>query len=206
MAKKTINQALRDVFLGLGGDASALADNTSVSDYIEDLESAIKNGTVENAVTASKDPKGKNITSYVAGASLNGTDLSLYDGNIEPVGEPIDLSGIGGGDDPLELGLMYMSNNITYTYPEGYDHDTFISAVRNGKSAVAKIFYMDYTAGITFANDTILKLSNISDASVFFRGVGQSDSTDKKVYDVVFRMTNQPTFTDAFILNALETT
>lgn len=41
MGKKTINQALKDLFLGLGGDVSALADNTSVSDYIEDLESAI---------------------------------------------------------------------------------------------------------------------------------------------------------------------
>ena len=42
MAKKTINQALKDLFLGLGGDSSALADNSSCSDYIEDLESAIK--------------------------------------------------------------------------------------------------------------------------------------------------------------------
>lgn len=39
---KTINQALTDLFLGLGGNASALADNQSVSDYIADLESAIK--------------------------------------------------------------------------------------------------------------------------------------------------------------------
>ena len=42
MAKKTINQALKDLFLGLGGDSSALEDNSSVSDYIADLESAIK--------------------------------------------------------------------------------------------------------------------------------------------------------------------
>lgn len=42
MAKKTISQALKDLFLGLGGDSSALADNTSASDYIQDLESAIK--------------------------------------------------------------------------------------------------------------------------------------------------------------------
>lgn len=44
MSNKTINQALKDLFLGLGGDSSALADNSSVSDYIEDLESAIKGG------------------------------------------------------------------------------------------------------------------------------------------------------------------
>lgn len=39
---KTINEALKDLFLGLGGNSSALSDNDSVSDYIEDLESAIK--------------------------------------------------------------------------------------------------------------------------------------------------------------------
>ena len=44
MSKKTISQALKDLFLGLGGDPSALADNTTASDYIQDLESAIKAG------------------------------------------------------------------------------------------------------------------------------------------------------------------
>ena len=39
---KTINEALKDLFIGLGGNSSALSDNDSVSDYIEDLESAIK--------------------------------------------------------------------------------------------------------------------------------------------------------------------
>ena len=39
---KTINQALKDVFLNLGGDPSELSDNTSVSDYIEDLGGAIE--------------------------------------------------------------------------------------------------------------------------------------------------------------------
>lgn len=42
MSKKTINQALKDLFLGLGGDSKALEDNSGVGDYIEDLESAIK--------------------------------------------------------------------------------------------------------------------------------------------------------------------
>lgn len=59
MGKKTINQALKDLFLGLGGDSSALADNSSVSDYIEDLESAIKGAASGGAqiddTTASKE-------------------------------------------------------------------------------------------------------------------------------------------------------
>lgn len=38
----TINEALKKLFLGLGGDAKDLSDNSTVSDYINDLESAIK--------------------------------------------------------------------------------------------------------------------------------------------------------------------
>lgn len=37
----TINESLKKLFLGLGGDSSKLADNKDVSDYIDDLESAI---------------------------------------------------------------------------------------------------------------------------------------------------------------------
>lgn len=39
---KTINQALSDLVIGLGGDPSVLTDNDTVSDYIEDLKDAIK--------------------------------------------------------------------------------------------------------------------------------------------------------------------
>ena len=39
---KTINEARKDVFLNLGGNPSELSDNSTVSDYIEDLGSAIK--------------------------------------------------------------------------------------------------------------------------------------------------------------------
>lgn len=42
MSNKTINQALKDLYTGLGGDPQALANNSTCSDYIEDLESAIK--------------------------------------------------------------------------------------------------------------------------------------------------------------------
>ena len=45
MSNKTINQALTDLYLGLGGDSKELEDNTKVSDYIEDLEGAIKGAT-----------------------------------------------------------------------------------------------------------------------------------------------------------------
>lgn len=90
MSKKTINQALTDLFIGLGGKTSELADNTSVSDYIADLESAIKGSSGDSAIY---DANGKSIDSYIAGGVLTGTDLNLFDGNTEPVSR-IDLSNI----------------------------------------------------------------------------------------------------------------
>lgn len=63
---KTINEALKDLFIGLGGNSSALTDNDSVSDYIEDLESAIK------AVAAAELPE--------VAAANNGQVLAVVDG------------------------------------------------------------------------------------------------------------------------------
>lgn len=119
---KTINEALRDLFLAHGGDASDLEDNKSLSDFIADVSTvlgsnatgtitpALESGTkiadftlngVEGSLYApsevefaTKDAHGKDIDSYIAGGNLIGTDLSLYDGNITPV-STIDLSGLG---------------------------------------------------------------------------------------------------------------
>lgn len=35
---KTITQALKDLFLAIGGNSSSLADNSDISDYIADAE------------------------------------------------------------------------------------------------------------------------------------------------------------------------
>ena len=64
MSNKTINQALKDLFLGLGGDSSALADNSSVSDYVEDLESAIKGAASGAAEDLIDDSAASTATTY----------------------------------------------------------------------------------------------------------------------------------------------
>ena len=64
MSNKTINQALKDLFLGLGGNSSALADNTSASDYIEDLESAIKTTASDAAGDIIDDSEASETTAY----------------------------------------------------------------------------------------------------------------------------------------------
>ena len=92
---KTINEALKDLFLGLGGNSSALSDNDSVSDYIEDLESAIKasaGGAAEDLIddTESSETKTYSSSKIVSlipspelpevAAANNGQVLAVVDG------------------------------------------------------------------------------------------------------------------------------
>ena len=92
---KTINEALKDLFIGLGGNSSALSDNDSVSDYIEDLESAIKasaGGAAEDLIddTESSETKTYSSSKIVSlipapelpevAAANNGQVLAVVDG------------------------------------------------------------------------------------------------------------------------------
>lgn len=49
---KTINEAMTDLITGLGANPSVLSDNSTVSDYIEDLTDAIKTGALPEVAAA----------------------------------------------------------------------------------------------------------------------------------------------------------
>ena len=49
---KTINEAMTDLITGLGANPSVLSDNSTVSDYIEDLTDAIKAGELPEVAAA----------------------------------------------------------------------------------------------------------------------------------------------------------
>ena len=49
---KTINEAMTDLITGLGANPSVLSDNSTVSDYIEDLTDAIKVGALPEVAAA----------------------------------------------------------------------------------------------------------------------------------------------------------
>ena len=75
MANKTIKESIESLFLGLGGNPSALADNVDTSDVIDDLESAIKAGALP-AVTS--DDNGK-VLAVVDGAWTKVTMTAVAD-------------------------------------------------------------------------------------------------------------------------------
>lgn len=78
MSNKTINEALKDLFLAHGGDASELADNKSLSDFIADVSTVLGSnatGTITPVVES-----GTKIADY----DLNGVEGSLYAPEVEP--------------------------------------------------------------------------------------------------------------------------
>ena len=74
MANRTIKEAIEDLYLGLGGSSSALADNVDTSDVIDDLESAIKGcvgGVIDDTASSStKTYSSSKIASLIPEAEL----------------------------------------------------------------------------------------------------------------------------------------
>lgn len=99
---KTINEALKDVFLELGGDPTSLSDNQTVSDYIEDLAEAIKSetGSVIDDTEASetKTYSSSKVDTLVEGvlptvtATENGKVLGVSSGEWNAIKPPVDES------------------------------------------------------------------------------------------------------------------
>lgn len=77
MANKTINEALRDLFLAHGGDASELADNKSLSDFIADVSTVLGSNATGEITPALE--SGTKIADY----TLNGVEGSLYAPTLE---------------------------------------------------------------------------------------------------------------------------
>lgn len=113
MSKKTINQALKDLFLGLGGNPTALEDNSGVGDYIEDLESAIKGAGV-----SIDDTQASETTVYSSSKveSLIPTDelptvTSEDNGNVLTVVEGAWAKAAPSGGDCVVIQATYNSGN-----------------------------------------------------------------------------------------------
>lgn len=95
MANKTIKESIKDAFIALGGNPSALSDNTDTSDYIDDLADAIKDYVGEEAsdiiddseASETKTFSSSKIASLIPEAELpavtaddNGKILAVVDG------------------------------------------------------------------------------------------------------------------------------
>ncbi len=78
MGNKTINEALKDLFLAHGGSSSDLEDNKSLSDFIDDVS-----GVLGSNATGSITPVVESGTK-IADYTLNGVEGSLYAPAVSP--------------------------------------------------------------------------------------------------------------------------
>lgn len=141
MSNKTINEALKDVFLELGGNPSELSDNQTISDYIEDLGGAIEDaasGAAESiiddtAASASKTYSSNKINALTAPelpavtGSDNGKVLGVSNGAWGIINAP-------GAGVEVEFITLGMTNNL----PEGMTGQDVYNKLSAGKYIVLR--------------------------------------------------------------------
>ena len=141
MSNKTINEALKDVFLELGGNPSELSDNQTISDYIEDLGGAIEDaasGAAESVIddteaSASKTYSSNKIDSLTAPElpAVTGSDNGKVLGVSNGAWGIINAPGAGVEVEFINLGL---TNNL----PEGMTGQDVYNKLLAGKYIVLR--------------------------------------------------------------------
>lgn len=192
MANKTINQALKDLFLGLGGDPSALADNTSVSDYIADLESAIKAAATAELPTPAEANVGKVATvienegAYSWGAETpSGLPAVAASDNYKSL--------IVSGGEWIKQGQLEVSgsatgNTITLTFPTGFTRSTFANLAYGDMSRVRLgLFYMSSDYMVTLNGKFNASYIDVGENQLVFTGVLRKNGTTND-YNVIVKV------------------
>lgn len=180
---KTINQALKDLYLSLGGDPSALTDNSTVSDYIADLENGLK-GLAE-LPTPSADNSGKIAKvvedgegGYIWGAedetqelpAVEATDINKLVGVVSDGASGAEYGLI---DKPSDVYVVKATwNNFQVSFAEG-EASRLINAVNAGKALFMEVSGLsDYSnSGKALLNGTVVDGFSEAWGMVFFTGV-----------------------------------
>ncbi len=212
MANKTINQALKDLFLGLGGNESALSDNQTVSDYIDDLESAIKASASGAAEDLIDDETASETTTYSSSkiASLI-PENELPTPAVGDIGKVVSVvsDGESGAEYALEtpsggggeyLKASYNAQNSTWTFPDGYDRSSFIQAVQSQPSIVTVQLF---NITLQIFSKTNLSMSSFTDEWIFYQGIAVAGT---KLYEVIFKVNLLGLLSDEFYYREFPTT
>ena len=194
MSNKTINQALKDLYTGLGGDPQALADNSTCSDYIEDLESAIKgaaSGAQIDDTTASETTV---FSSAKTEDLINGIE-TLPSVAVGDIGEAliVESDGEGGaqwGKGAIPQNIATFTGSKTGNYPnERLAFDNGVTLADITAAVLAGKYVVIITANVTFTLD-IVNGTNSAQFIGFYE-----DSSAVQYYD----------FTDVFNVNQSDT-
>ena len=171
MAKKTISQALKDLFLGLGGNESALADNTSASDYIQDLESAIK-ATASGAVGDIIDDTEASDTTTYSSNKITNLIPEVQDTKYQRV----------------SLSRAY-GQNWNVSFPQSTDRQSFVSSISKDYPTALGLG-MSFVDNLIFVGGTLAFLSHHTDSDnnfVIYHGIVK-ESPSGNLYEMYVRI------------------
>lgn len=180
---KTINQALKDLYLSLGGDPSALEDNSTVSDYIADLENGLKGLAELPAPSSDNSGKIAKVVSdgeggYIWGAedetqelpAVESTDINKLVGVVSDGASGAEYGLI---DKPSDVYVVKATwSNFQVSFTEG-EASRLVNAVNAGKTLFMEVSGLsDYSnSGKVLLNGTIMDGFSESWGMVFFTGV-----------------------------------
>lgn len=181
MGKKTIKQALKDLFLGLGGNVSELSDNTSVSDYIEDLESAISGAASGAAEDLIDDSASSESTTY---SSSKIDTLALPSATTANKKQVLKVNDSGKwiiGSAPqktLDLTATYDGTTLTVNFPQGTSRSSSLYGFMWTDEANTTQLSLTTPASYEVAPSlaVTLRLSSISMPTVIYAGYAKTAS------------------------------
>lgn len=145
----TINEALKSLILALGGDPESMYDNTTISDYIKDLETAMQasgsgvkiDDTTASDSTVYSSSKTESLIPVIP-------DPELPSVTSEDIGEAliVESDGEGGaqwGKGAISQNVAIFSGRITSSYPDevmtfnnGVKLSDITDAIRAGKYVI----------------------------------------------------------------------
>lgn len=212
MSNKTINQALEGLYKGLGGDPSALADNSTCSDYIADLESAIK-GVASGAQIDDSAPSETKVYSSAKTEELIGSIEGLPEVTSADIGEALIVESDGEGGAQWGKGAISVPQEIVYfncvqtgsaiSLSDSKKGSDIVSAIESGKTV---ILYDSTNKKNYFCRD-FSKMTYPSDSAYNFYSIGfnsTSDFTSKSLSVDLVSITN--TTSTSFGVNSYKVT
>ena len=163
---KTINQALKDLYLSLGGDPSALEDNSTVSDYIADLENGLKGLAELPAPSSTNSGKIAKVVSDGEGGYIWGAENETQE---LPAVESTDINKLVGvvpdGASGAEYGLISAPQGFKrFIATIEYDSDSSkYYYMKNGQKSTAQQFAVD----VQGYDEIVIKLVGVPESSAF---------------------------------------
>ena len=180
---KTINQALKELYLSLGGDPSALEDNSTVSDYIADLENGLKGLAELPAPSSDNSGKIAKVVSDGEGGYIWGAEDETSELPAPAVGDIGKIVGaVSDGESGAEYGLIdkpsdiYVVkatwNDFQVSFTEG-EASRLVDAVNAGKTLFMEVSGLSAysNSGKVLLNGTVLDGFSECWGMVYFTGV-----------------------------------